>query len=89
MRKIRRLLDEYRFPGFRPKAEIKGIFGKPGFRVIQLERRQKKRFVDAAVRVFAVITIRNKYWSGIYPVVENRFIWQSGYGELCVPNVGK
>jgi hypothetical protein len=41
MRKTRRLLDEYRFPGFRPKAAMQGIFGKPEFRVIQLERRQK------------------------------------------------
>ena len=35
------MLDEYRFPGFRPKAEITGIFGDPKARGIRLERRQK------------------------------------------------
>ncbi len=41
MRKKKRLLDEYRFPGFRPKAEIKGIFGDSTVRVIRLVRTQK------------------------------------------------
>ncbi|OOP55141.1 MAG: hypothetical protein AYP45_16460 [Candidatus Brocadia carolinensis] len=41
MRKKKRLLDEYRFPGFRPKAEIKGIFGDSKARVIRLVRTQK------------------------------------------------
>lgn len=34
MEKKRRLLDEYRFPGFSPIAEIKGIFGDSKARVI-------------------------------------------------------
>jgi transposase len=42
MGNISRLLDVYQFPGFRPKATIKGIFGDPKARVIRLERRQKK-----------------------------------------------
>ncbi|MDH5562025.1 MAG: hypothetical protein OEY91_00145 [Nitrospirota bacterium] len=41
MPKKRSLLDAYRFPGFRPRARIKGIFGDPQARVIRLERRQK------------------------------------------------
>lgn len=41
MGKIRRLLDVYRFPGFRPKARVKGLFGDPKARVIRLERLQK------------------------------------------------
>ena len=41
MGNIRRLLDVYQFPGFRPKAKIKGVLGDPKGRVIQLERRQK------------------------------------------------
>src|SRR3989338_9222550 len=41
MRKKRRLLDEYQFPGFRPKAGIQGIFGDPKARVIRLKRTQK------------------------------------------------
>ena len=41
MGKKSRLLDEYRFPGFGPKAEIKGIFGDSKAWVIQLKRTQK------------------------------------------------
>jgi len=41
MQKKRRLLDEYRFPGFGPKAAIKGIFGEPDARVIKLDRQKK------------------------------------------------
>ncbi|MCC6324767.1 MAG: hypothetical protein DCC43_05355 [Candidatus Brocadia sp.] len=41
MEKKRRLRDEYRFPGFGSKAEIKGIFGDSKARVIQLKRTQK------------------------------------------------
>lgn len=38
----RRLLDAYRFPGFRPQATVKGVFGNPKARVITLVRRGKK-----------------------------------------------
>ena len=41
MRKYRRLVDEYRFPGFRPKARIKGIFGDPKARIIRLAQIKK------------------------------------------------
>ncbi|MBE7446145.1 MAG: hypothetical protein HS132_13190 [Planctomycetia bacterium] len=41
MEKKRRLLDEYRFPGFVPRAEIKGIFGDSNARDIRLKRTQK------------------------------------------------
>ncbi|BBO18856.1 conserved hypothetical protein [Candidatus Brocadia pituitae] len=41
MEKKKRLLNEYRFPGFRPKAEIKGIFGDAKARVIRFVRSQK------------------------------------------------
>jgi len=34
MKKIKRLLDEYRFPGFRPLAVIKGKFGDNKARII-------------------------------------------------------
>ena len=37
----RRLLDAYRFPGFRPQATIKGVFGDPKARVISLVRQKK------------------------------------------------
>jgi hypothetical protein len=39
MQKQRRLWDAYRFPGFRPRATVHGIFGDPKARVVHLERR--------------------------------------------------
>jgi hypothetical protein len=39
MGKKRSLLDGYQFPGYRPRARVKGIFGDPKARVIRLERR--------------------------------------------------
>lgn len=44
-----RLPDTYRFPGFRPDALVRGIFGDPKARVVALRRRQKKRSVAFAV----------------------------------------
>ena len=38
-RKRKRLIDEYRFPGFEPRDDIRGIFGDPLARVIPLVRR--------------------------------------------------
>src|SRR5450756_2893556 len=43
MGKQRRLLDEYHFPGFRPRSEIQGIFGDPCARVIRLKRVYKRQ----------------------------------------------
>ena len=39
----RRLRDAYRFPGFRPFDNLRGVFGDPYARVIVLIRRSKKR----------------------------------------------
>jgi len=50
MRKPRRLADAYSFPGFRPLATVVGIFGNPRARVLQLQRRGKKRFVASAAK---------------------------------------
>ena len=43
MGKLKRLQDIYRFPGFVPKAEVRGIFGDPSAVVITLRRCRKKR----------------------------------------------
>jgi hypothetical protein len=45
MRKPRRLDDAFRFPGFRPEATVRGIFGDPKARILRLLRRGKKRFI--------------------------------------------
>jgi len=69
MRKRRRLLDEYRFPGYRPRAEVRGVFGDPRARVIRLERVQKKRLVVIVVQSTGAITTRRHVGYGTGPGV--------------------
>jgi hypothetical protein len=40
--KPKRLADAYRFPGFQPRAMLRGVFGDRKARVITLVRRSKK-----------------------------------------------
>ncbi len=61
---IRRLLDVYQVPGFRPKAKITGVFGDPTARVIRLERRQKKQCAGGAARGTGVTTTARRGLSG-------------------------
>jgi hypothetical protein len=76
MRTKRRLLDEYRFPGFHPGAEIQGIFGDPKARIIHLKRSQKKQFADAVEEFSGIITTRKDVGYGIYPVGIPGSIWR-------------
>jgi len=81
MGKKRRLVDEYRFPGFSPRATITGIFGDPKARVIRLERTQKKRYADVAAPCIAVITTRKSDGYGIYPAGMPGSIWKWKFDE--------
>ncbi len=89
MRKKRKLLDEYRFPGFRPKAEVKGIFGDPKARVIRLERTQKKQYVDVVARSIGVITTRRCDGYGIYHVGMQGYIWKWRFDGYYVGSAAK
>jgi hypothetical protein len=68
MGKRKTLLDEYRFRGFRPRAEVNGIFGEPDARIIRLERVQKKRFAASAVVFTRVFTTGPSDGFGTFPV---------------------
>ena len=41
-KKLKRLLDAYRFAGFRPVPQVSGVFGDAHARVVRLTRRSKK-----------------------------------------------
>ena len=45
------LLDAYRFPGFRPLAEAKGMFGDPLARVVTQVPRSKKHVAVPAATI--------------------------------------
>jgi hypothetical protein len=52
--KPKRLADAYRFPGFHPRAMLRGVFGDRKARVITLVRRSKnglRQLRDRAVRL--------------------------------------
>jgi hypothetical protein len=64
MRKQRRLEDAYRFIGFRPDPKVRGIFGDPKARIVQLLRRGKVyiygySFSTSASSIVSSITLPN------------------------------
>lgn len=83
MGKQRRLLDEYRFPGFRPNAGIKGVFGDPMARVITLGRSQKKRYAVVVVPSTEVSTTRRCGVFGIYRAGRCEYIWRRRSDVFC------
>ena len=74
MNKIKKLLDAYTFPGFRPLAVVKGKFGDNKARIIQLIRRQKKLYVAVAVLFIKIFMTEKQNKLGICPVVMLEFI---------------
>lgn len=56
-RKRRRLVDAYVFPGFRPLANVRGVFGDPQARIVTLVRRAKKRCATPAAQSIEAITM--------------------------------
>ena len=87
MSKIKRLLDEYHFPGFYPKAAIKGKFGDPKAKVIPLARRQKKLFADVAEHLIKASMTGKPNLSGTCPAEMQEFICKWKYEELIAENV--
>jgi hypothetical protein len=78
--KKRRLRDAYRFPGFRPVDDLRGVFGDPYARVVTLVRRSKKR---RAVRVGDSSPAGTIEGSGVFEILGPGiygYIWSSRYG---------
>jgi hypothetical protein len=89
MRKKRRLLDEYFFPGFYPTAEIQGIFGDSRARIIQLKRRQKKVRVAIVGRTPVCFTIGRSVEFEICLAQSLGFIWSWRSGESSARRVAR
>jgi hypothetical protein len=78
--KKRRLRDAYRFPGFRPVDDLRGVFGDPYARVVTLVRRSKKRRVARVDDSNPAGTIEG---SGVFEILGPAmcgYIWSSRYG---------
>lgn len=80
MKKLRRLKDEYRYPGFVPLPAVKGVFGDPMALVITLRRGRKKRAAVAVVSPVerSMTNVHERF--AICPVVTSEFISRS----ICV-----
>ena len=89
MSKNKRLSDEYRFPGFYPQTIVKGIFGDHKARVIELKRRQKKRYVDVAGRYVLLFTIARESLFEICRAEKQIFIWRWKFEGLCALSAEK
>jgi hypothetical protein len=79
-RKKKRLLDAYRFHGFRPLDEVRGIFGDPIARVVTLVRRSKKLSAGNAAPRTPDGTTARRDGCAICPVATRGSIWSSKCG---------
>jgi hypothetical protein len=87
MKKHRRLQDEYQFPGYRPNAAIKGIFGDSHSLIVQLARLQKKLFAGVAEPYKGRSTTGKYAGYGICRVATSVFTWKSKSGGFSARNV--
>jgi len=85
----RRLLDAYGFVGFRPRAEVRGVFGDPKARVVTLDRRGKKRFADIADALRRVGTTDASGGFAICRAATRVFSWRSRSGASSAAFAGK
>jgi hypothetical protein len=76
----RRLQDAYTFPGFRPRATIKGIFGDPKARIVTLVRRSKKHAAAVVVWLASVGTTAKCGAFVTCPVATHVCTWNLRYG---------
>ena len=87
MAKFKSLPDLYRFPGFVPLPEVRGLFGDPLAVVITLQRRRKKRAVASAAKSITAITTSGDDASAISPVATNASILRSSCVGSIAPGV--
>lgn len=84
MKKVKRLLDAYRFPGFRPLAKLKGKFGDNKVRIIQLVRLEKKLSAAVVELLQKAFMTKKKSWLEIYLAETPEFIYLRKLDGLTV-----
>src|SRR4030067_2647704 len=89
MVKKRRLLDEYQFPGVRPRSAIQGMFGDPKARIIRLERSEKKRPVAFAGLCIGATTTRRDAGYGTCPAGMPGYTWRWRFGASGARGAGQ
>ena len=89
MGKKRRLLDEYQFPGVRPRSAIQGMFGDPKARIIRLDRTEKKRPVAVAGPYIGATTTRQCGGYGTCPAGMHGYTWRWRFGASGARGAGQ
>lgn len=86
MAKHRQLQQLYRFPGFLPEADIRGLFGDHMAVVIRLRRRQKKRPAGSVVCSVAAPTTNDFVEYATSPAAIDASTLPSGGGGSIAPD---
>jgi hypothetical protein len=83
--KERRTLRElFSFPGFYAQGQLKGVFGDPKARIVELRRQKKGRYVPDVVGAIAAITIANSDKCEILMLWDGAFMSALNNDELSV-----
>ena len=89
LRKHKHRLDAYRFAGFRPQDEVRGVFGDSAARVVTFVRRSKKQSARSVVERTLVGTTERHGECGICPVATRGCTWNWKSGESSVDAVAR
>jgi hypothetical protein len=79
--------DLYSHPGFRAQSTLTPHPRDPKGYIVKLQRRQKKRFVPAAVKQCSVLETDETMWFGIVMLERATSIWSSSIAGLPVHGV--
>jgi hypothetical protein len=81
------LYDAYRFDGFTPARELKGVFGERKLRILRLNRRSKKQFAVPVAPVTAAGTTKKPDGRVTSHAVTLSFTWSSTFVGLNAESV--
>lgn len=88
-RKRKRLVDAYRFAGFRPLEFVGGVFGDPWARVVTLVRRSKKPCARNVAGSTLAGTTEQSGALAICPLARCGSIWNSRFVGLSADAAAK
>ena len=82
--KQKRLLDAYRFAGFRAQVSVRGVFGDSKARIVTLVRGSKKRSARRVAERTRAGTTAPRDEPATCRVATRGSIWNSKCDEFCV-----
>ena len=77
----RRLVEAYKYPGFRPRATVREVEVDPGTLIISLERRSKKLGAAAAAKSVGAGMTVDDGTCAIWAVADTGLFWSSRRDE--------